>query len=305
MNALPCLPLSLYHFVYQADNHLDRSQLSPSLWHGVFGLALRERVCQVPELSECKHCMLLQQCDYPFLFEGVKPSDKNITAPANNVPVPHIFKVAAEQPVQAERIKVSMVLVGTANRHLATVIKTMQQLGKQGLGKSRTTLQLQQVIQSSPQLSRLIMPEQEPYHALPPQCPDIPDMPQAVQVIFKTPYRAPSQKSFDSGFFLRQIIRRVSSLQDFYTAQALDADFQQLKQLAQQADVRTALFYQKQQRYSAKHQQLLEAGGLMGQLHINMKGLQALWPYLYLGQWLHVGKQASFGYGCYELFAST
>jgi CRISPR/Cas system endoribonuclease Cas6 (RAMP superfamily) len=31
--------------------------------------------------------------------------------------------------------------------------------------------------------------------------------------------------------------------------------------------------------------------------------LRALWPFLYLGQWLHVGKKTTFGLGHYQLIA--
>ena len=44
-------------------------------------------------------------------------------------------------------------------------------------------------------------------------------------------------------------------------------------------------------------------GGVVGQwhLHTNADTLEQLWPWLWLGQWLHVGKNASFGLGGYRL----
>jgi CRISPR/Cas system endoribonuclease Cas6 (RAMP superfamily) len=44
-------------------------------------------------------------------------------------------------------------------------------------------------------------------------------------------------------------------------------------------------------------------GGVMGHwtLHGSAEALAALWPWLWLGQWLHVGKNATMGMGGYAL----
>ena len=48
-------------------------------------------------------------------------------------------------------------------------------------------------------------------------------------------------------------------------------------------------------------------GGVLGTwaLHGPPETLAATWPWLWLGQWLHVGKNATFGLGGYTLRASA
>jgi hypothetical protein len=48
-------------------------------------------------------------------------------------------------------------------------------------------------------------------------------------------------------------------------------------------------------------------GGVLGQWHLHgpTEALAAAWPWLWLGQWLHVGKNATFGLGGYALSASA
>ena len=54
-------------------------------------------------------------------------------------------------------------------------------------------------------------------------------------------------------------------------------------------------------RYSSRQQQQMTLGGVLGSwtLHGKSETLTQLWPWLWLGQWLHVGKNATMGLGGY------
>lgn len=59
-------------------------------------------------------------------------------------------------------------------------------------------------------------------------------------------------------------------------------------------------------RYSSRQQQQMTLGGVLGTwtLHGSADNLAQLWPWLWLGQWLHVGKNATMGLGGYTLHVS-
>ncbi|MBP9059540.1 MAG: CRISPR system precrRNA processing endoribonuclease RAMP protein Cas6 [Rhodoferax sp.] len=59
-------------------------------------------------------------------------------------------------------------------------------------------------------------------------------------------------------------------------------------------------------RYSSRQHQAMTLGGVLGTwtLHSNTDTLTQLWPWLWLGQWLHVGKNATMGLGGYTLHLS-
>ena len=60
------------------------------------------------------------------------------------------------------------------------------------------------------------------------------------------------------------------------------------------------LHWQNWTRYSSRQQQTMQLGGVLGQWRLH--GLSPDWrTLLWLGQWLHVGKNASFGLGGYQL----
>lgn len=56
-------------------------------------------------------------------------------------------------------------------------------------------------------------------------------------------------------------------------------------------------------RFSSRQQQEMTLGGVLGRwsLHGSAPALAALWPWLWLGQWLHGGKNATMGLGAYTL----
>jgi len=57
-------------------------------------------------------------------------------------------------------------------------------------------------------------------------------------------------------------------------------------------------------RYSSRQQQAMTLGGVLGRWTLHAQDpatLNAIWPWLWLGQWLHVGKNATMGMGGYTL----
>jgi hypothetical protein len=58
------------------------------------------------------------------------------------------------------------------------------------------------------------------------------------------------------------------------------------------------------ERYSNRLEGKHPLSGLVG--HALLSNIpEPLWPYLILGQWVHVGKSASFGQGRYEVLTTT
>jgi hypothetical protein len=58
-----------------------------------------------------------------------------------------------------------------------------------------------------------------------------------------------------------------------------------------------------QKRWSGHTRQELDMGGIIGSFVLDMRGVEPLFPYLWLGQWLHAGKGAVMGMGTLRLKA--
>jgi hypothetical protein len=65
----------------------------------------------------------------------------------------------------------------------------------------------------------------------------------------------------------------------------------------------TALTWHDWTRWSSRQQQHMKLGGLMGRFRLPNGALADLWPLIWLGQYLHIGKNTSFGLGAYRIAA--
>ncbi len=309
---MPQLPLAEYHFSFQMADDLRMQGYPGSLWHGVFGKTLRESVCFAKE-AECKTCLMLHSCDYSRLFSAPKPDDSELMRHYQAVPVPHVFRCGDFQGLErraGQALEVSLVLVGDANDSLGLVIEVLKRAGLNGLGKKRSKARLQQVLRSPPVSGQALEQVIEPAQTLKPLAVNplvaLPPMPEKVRLQFLTPCRQNGLKRGDKlqpARLLMAIVRRVSLLQYFYTGQMLETDFRLLKSLSEMLVIGGQnLHYQPCRRYSARRGDTLDSGGFVGHLDLVLGDALSLWPFLYLGQWLNVGKNASMGFGQYRLY---
>ena len=304
----PELPIAEYQFNFQTHKKLTFPDYSGALWHGVFGRALKQLVC-VTSLDQCDPCMFLYQCDYPYLFRGPRPPDSDLMRKYPTIPIPHIFRLenTSEHTLQSdEQFNIGMVLTGSANNKLPVIIRAMYAAGLNGLGKQRIPCQLVNVIQTGPQ--------QQPDHLMSDGrftgnaraiIPVTPSSPKQIQLRFLSLYKqsgTAKSEQIDITRFIMAIIRRISLLQYFYTGKQLDADFRKLKSSAESLSMDyKQLDWHPFQRYSAGHGKIIDTSGWLGSFDICLENNQSIWPYLWLGQWLGVGKNASMGFGHYQL----
>lgn len=97
------------------------------------------------------------------------------------------------------------------------------------------------------------------------------------------------------------VLRRISMLTHFHTVNALDAQFRHLvdasKNISEQKDLR----WRTLTRYSTRQKTVMKFGGVVGSLRVNASDIHELWPFLWLGQWVHAGSGATMGLGHYRV----
>jgi len=105
---------------------------------------------------------------------------------------------------------------------------------------------------------------------------------------------------FDFALLMQELIRRLGGLSEAYC----EGHRPELKNLLERvSDVRTAkslLFREYVERYSRRQDLRHPIGGLKGFLQLE-GNLEPFMPYLRLGEWLHLGKQTTFGLGQYQI----
>lgn len=290
-------------YTVQRTLHLPR--YAGGLWRSAFGSRLRRQVCITGEPT-CQGCPLIRRCAYGYLFNTPAP-DQNSAGVAGQVVHPYVLSPRNKyRDYQAgQTIQTDLFLLGPARHFLPEVLSTLKELRLH-----RTPVQLQAVAQYIPteqgsDLQALTLAEAldvRAWHLQPPDC-----QPRALRFIIEHPLWVRSQgrdmtpERFAFDKLLTSAMRRVSLLTRLTTGQAPDLDF---KALARQARgvVQTSsnLHWHVWRRYSARQQRQIRVRGLVGEADV-AGDLAALWPILWLGQWLHVGRSAVMGQGRYRL----
>lgn len=299
------------HFVARGPVHLPA--FSGSMWRGAFGHALKRLVCVTRE-KECTACPLWRGCAYPYLFATPPRSDAGLLGKVGHAPLPLVFHVELGSDctlLQGERITLDINLFGHGNRYVSYLVHALERAAQQGVGRGRGSLQLSAVEQADGAAWQTIYQPGSALTPLPVAAAAVPALPERVRCVLETPLRlrinnhyiGPAE--FRAEYLLVHVLRRASQIVAHHSDVPFDADFRALKTLAQAVEpIERDLRWLELSRWSQRQQEALQIGGLLGQMSFAGEAIETFWPLLWLGQWLHAGKNASMGQGRYRLEAA-
>ena len=145
---------------------------------------------------------------------------------------------------------------------------------------------------------------------LPEPAPGSSPSPASLQLALLTPLRIKQRGHYvrphqlDARALLGTLATRIERLSALYGTSGPEEGFERaaLHAAIDQVQVETVqLRWVEWTRYSSRQRTTMQLGGLLGTLQLNGPGLAPLWPLIALGQWLHLGKNTSFGLGRYRL----
>lgn len=333
MRSAAALPIARYRFTARMRQGVRLPDYAGSLLRGQFGAALRNVACMTRQPT-CGGCPLLATCPYTRIFESVPPPAHSLQTFSA---IPNAYVVEPPLPPAGllnakpepghthpadlgpgDPLVFHQVLVGAAIDQLALVVFAWQRALGQGLTKSRSPADLLQVdwmdAQGTP---HTLWSLQQPVLAAHTASLSVPPMPdhlhqtgQTLSLRIHTPLRLQHQgqplrpAQLTPRALVAAVARRVALVLEFHAQQPdwgpqVPATVAQSQNLADNRQ----LHWFDWVRYSSRQQQEMTLGGVLGawQLQGTPEALAAAWPWLWLGQWLHVGKNATFGMGGYRL----
>ncbi len=308
LTLVPMLPLARYRLRFKPSGQVRLPEYTGSAWRGALGHALKKTVC-VTHLNACPPCLLYRSCPYPYIFETPPPlaaqKMRKYTA------APHPFVLEPPRAPENDLHQVGLTLIGRGNAYLPYLVYALQCAGEQGLGKGRAPMMLMDVWQAEPAEAGTWVPIYEPGGTLkprPPGVPSVPAAPSAIRLRFETPVRLQrdgrlvTPETFRFSDLFGPLLRRISMLTYFHTDTPLETDFAGLMEQARQVELAAVkLAWKDWTRYSSRQKTELQMGGLIGEIVIELDEGSPFWPYLWLGQWVHVGKGTSMGLGQYTI----
>jgi len=318
-------PVARYRFQFIAEQPVQLPDYAGSALRGVFGHALRAAAC-VTGLPDCRPCALYRSCPYPAIFETPPPLHyprRNLS----NIPQPFVV----EPPPWGESryptgstLSFDSVLIGPALQQMPLLVMAWRHALQRGLGPQQGRARLAQLwVEGDPEpllcgagengndsgsdsnaasAGRWALRPHSQTLALPPTA----AAPASVTLHFSTPLRLQRDgqilvaAQLTPRDLLMALLRRTAQLVELQLGSTLDVDFAALNAHASTITGNHQGVWRDWQRNSSRQQQRMVLGGVVGRW--TLRGdLAPFWPLLYLGQWLHVGKNTTFGLGRYQL----
>ena len=304
----PIIAIKTYRFYFKTESPTRLPIFAGSAWRGALGHALKKTVCVVRN-QPCQQCLLKNACAYSIVFETPPPS--NAEKMRNYTAAPHPFVIhfpLTASPSETD-YQFDIILLGHGQRYLPYLVHALKTAGQQGIGGHRQVFNLVKVDDINQHGKAVVLYEHEQLNPqLPAEAIECPPVPQHLKLSFHTPLRLSQANKniratdFNFGVFFNTLLRRQSMISYFHTDTPLEIDFAALTTKARAVQFSAVqLDWFDWTRYSSRQETEINMGGLVGTVELAGHDLADFWPYLWLGQWTHVGKGTSMGMGAYTL----
>jgi hypothetical protein len=304
------LPVTRYGFSFRMEDDLRLPEYSGSLLRGQFGAALRRTACMTGA-RHCTGCPLYRTCPYPAIFEAPAP-EMHALQRFSQVPNPYVIEpppLGANHVAADDILSFHIVLVGRALDQLPLIAYALQRAFGYGIGRQRARGRLEDIaVEGADEPESLWDAEQSRIGAHE-QGLSVPSLPHINAVTLKivTPLRLQNQGHRIPSVGLKPrtlftaLLRRASLLFELHAAlPGLAGDAPRLAAAAERLVDERRLEWKDWTRFSSRQDREMTLGGVIGEWTLS-GDLGELLPWLWLGQWLHVGKNTTMGMGRYSL----
>lgn len=300
------LPIARYRFIFEVTENLLLPNYAGSTLRGIFGHALKRLTCMTKEES-CKGCPLFLTCPYPEIFETPIPTGSTFSN-KQNVPQSYII----EPPDMGERVfskgdrfQFEMVLLGKTIERVALVNFAWKKAFERGIRNGGKALLVDMQVETESGFCSVLDGQYIQPHSKTLELPSF-KAAKEITIEFETPLRlqqngrAMAPNNITATLFLTQLLRRLSWVSEVYFGGPLEVDYPAFKAEAEVLENSADLNWYDWARYSNRQQKKMHLGGVLGKwtFYDLSPSLQQL---LYLGQWLHAGKNTTFGLGKYKI----
>ncbi|MDE0683645.1 MAG: CRISPR system precrRNA processing endoribonuclease RAMP protein Cas6 [Candidatus Poribacteria bacterium] len=308
-----------YRFTYTVQEPLRMPHHKGNVFRGRFGYILRHIAC-VETTRKCeKQCQFPERCVYSKCFETPVPDDSPMLRGQPFAPHPFILEPPRTGQLEYEpgdTFTCDLTLIGEAINLLPWMVFTFDQIGKRriGLQGKRGQCQLDRV-ESLPAHDSyqpqtiytaetemltddgLILGLADVMHA-------VPHATDAIELEFITPTSIKVDGKWTSKLtfehLIRNLLRRIRFLSYFHCGEDLEVDAHGLIEASTTVRHGSHLNWLRKDRYSYRAEKSVPMGGFIGKVRFEGE-LEPFLPFIYLGEYLHIGHHTAFGFGQYRI----
>lgn len=272
---------------------------------GGFGWALRRTAC-VWRREDCDGCLLTRMCSYGYLFETPIRAEDRVMRKYTQAPHPFVFEPPQRFPAvvrPGDTVELNVVLIGKALAYLPYVLHAIEELGRHGLGRDEAQFVLRQV-RSEHGTTVRIQSLADLWKDLPATRLTLSPGPSRIstfQLYLDTPARIVSDGATNSSLDVFSLVaalrRRLFLLRYFHqdgAEEQLSTGFLDAAKGVRVLNSSSA--WRNSRRFSTRQQQEVPLSGVTGLLACE-GDFGILEPILRAGEYVHVGKNATFGLG--------
>lgn len=297
---IPVLPL---RFRFRAREALRLPPYPGSLWRGALGARLRQDAC-ITGAPGCEGCGVRLRCAYGRLYEPPAQGDApGLAGRFRDPPRPYVISPAhaGGDHAAGEALTTDVTLVGRGAGDALALQRAAARLELNGVALELTAADALPPAGDPPvALATAAVPRPWPI--------PVPPAPGRARLTLEHPLRLRHEgqyldaKDFSFEIMFTTVLRRISGLAATVTDAPIDCDFATLKAHAANAVTvpSSDLRWFDWSRSSSRQGRRVPMGGLVGSFTVS-GDLAPLWPWLWTGQWLHVGKGAVMGMGRYRI----
>lgn len=302
------LPLARYRLEFAVETPLHLPAYAGSTLRGAFGGALRAASC-ITKQKTCDGCPLIATCPYAIVFEARPPASAHPLQKFSHVPHPYVIEPpqwGERDYLPGETLAFHIVLAGRALEQLALIVWAFVKAFQRGVGRGDGTGRLLRVVHVGATETPVLAGADTALVDHDTTVAPAPTFGAAVTLCFNTPLRLQdnghraSADEYTPRRLLMTLVRRIALIAEFHGTGRLALDFPALAAAAERLGSEKTLRWRDWTRYSSRQQRKMDLGGVIGTWQLT-GDLAPFAPFFHLGQWLHVGKEATFGLGGYQL----
>lgn len=294
------LPLRL---TFEPESGVHLPAFPGAIWRSAFGARLRRDAC-ITGADRCDGCSVRQRCAYGAVFEPIPtPQSQGLSQRFRDLPRPYVISPVHRGGFYGagQRLSLDLILTAPAFGHLKAAERAFSRLHIHGTPMRLVEAQMRspQASDGSPEDASI---DANGYNIV------IPAVPETVRVVLEHPLRLRRDnrnvgtETFRADTFFSALLRRISSLYEAANSEPMDVNYRRLLDHARE-HIRlddTRLAWIDAERHSSRQARNVPIGGVVGSFTLT-GNLEPLWPWLWVGQWTHVGKGAVMGLGRYRL----
>lgn len=309
-----------YRLTYTVQEPLKMPPYKGNVFRSRFGYLLRHIACIGDTEESCKEkCQYPGRCVYSKCFETPVPDDSPILRGQPFAPHPFVLQPPRTGKLDyapGDTFTCHLILIGEAINLLPWIAFAFDQMGKRriGLQGERGQCRLEKVESlpardnQQPQTIYTAETEMLTGDGLILRLDDVmdnaPDVTNAITLEFITPTSIKVDGKWTSNLtfehLIRNLLRRIRFLSYFHCGEDLDIDAHALLKAADGITHQSHLRWLRKDRYSYRAEKSIPMGGFTGPIRFE-GDLQPFLPFIFLGEYLHIGHHTAFGFGQYRI----